>query len=415
MLTEEGEQAAQAAPASDPQRSILIVCPDAPAPPTWGFGVRVFHLATQLARGHRVTLVAYGRSGDRRDWTSLARTLHAVRPVPAPASFRARRWRQLASMASRSSFHLTSLRSHAMQRAIDELLSESHFDLVQVESSALMCFDFGSTPVVLDEHNIEYDLLRQVAEVETSPVRRMYGRAEAAKVRREERDAWRRSDGCATTSPDDETVVRRAYPALPTAVVPNAVDTDALRPSAVSCDPERMVFVGQMNYRPNADAVDWFARQVLPLVRRARPAAALEVVGHEVPPSLRGLPGVTYSGWVEDVKPYLARAGIVVAPLRAGGGTRLKVLEGLSMAKPVVSTTVGAAGIEALPGEHLLLADDPGEMADQILRLMSDPGLRDRLGAEGRALVVQRYGWTAAAARMDAFHNEVLASSSRTR
>ncbi|MGA8015994.1 MAG: glycosyltransferase [Candidatus Dormiibacterota bacterium] len=391
------------------------MCPEAPAPPTWGFGVRVFHLATQLARRHRVTLLAYASSAQLSDWSELARSLHRVRPVQPPPSFRSRRRRQLISLCGRSSFHLSALRSQAMQRAIQEELAGGGFDMVQVESSAMMCFDFGTTAVVLDEHNIEYDLLRQVARVESSPVRRLYGAVEANKVRHDEREAWGRSDGCVTTSLGDEAVVRRTCTGLPTTVVPNAVDTDRLRPARAAADPERMVFVGKMNYRPNADAVAWFARRVLPRVRRVRPGAVLEVVGDEVPASLRGLAGVRYTGWVPDIRPFLERAGVVVAPLRAGGGTRLKILEALSMARPVVSTTVGAAGIDVVSGMHLILADEPDAMADQILRLMADPALGARLGAEGRSLMVDHYGWTAAANRLEAFHAEVTGGPARRR
>ncbi len=389
------------------RRSILLVCPEIPAPPTWGFAVRVHHLAVHLGRRHRVSLIGYGRLRDQSDWVDLAGMVHRVRVVPPPSTLARRRWHQLASLVSPSSFHLTTLHSQAMQQAIGELLAEDHVDLVQVESSALMCFDFGSVPLVLDEHNIEYDLLRQVAGVERSLLRRGFGAVDSLKARREERRAWERAQCCVATSPEDEAVIRAAHPSACTAVVPNGVDTDAFRPSGEPADPERLLFVGKMNYRPNADAVVWFARHVLPRVRRSRPSTLFEVVGSDVPASLRGLPGVTWTGWVGDVRPSLEHAGVVVAPLRAGGGTRLKILEGLAMAKPVVSTSLGATGIDAVPGRHLIVADDPDGMADQILRLMSDAGLRARLGAEGRALVLRRYGWAAAARRLDDFHGQI--------
>jgi glycosyltransferase involved in cell wall biosynthesis len=135
----------------------------------------------------------------------------------------------------------------------------------------------------------------------------------------------------------------------------------------------------------------------------------LTVVGKGTPAWLRRLegPGVVVTGAVDDVRPHLERASVVVAPLRVGSGTRLKVLEGLSTAKPVVSTTLGAEGLDVTDGEHLLLADDPAEMADAILRVIADEALAARLGAAGRALVLERYGWAGAAARLEAFHAQV--------
>jgi sugar transferase (PEP-CTERM/EpsH1 system associated) len=422
QLTDDERWAAAGPMTVSPGRRILIVCPEAPSPPDGGFNLRVYHLATQLARRNRVTLLAYGAADDGRDWDGLARTLEGVHRVPPPAIRAAghqlgalrRRRRQLASLVRRSSFHLNVLRSESMQAAIDGLVRTAGFDIIQVESSGMMCFDYlGDAPVVLDEHNIEYDLLSRVAEVETSPLRRLFGRLEATKARREELRAWKVVDGCVATSVVDESVIRSACPAVRTAVVPNAVDTDWFTPGTAPVDQDSMVFVGRMDYRPNVDAVTWFALHVLPRVRRVRPSATLTVVGDGAPPSVRRLAGhgVVLTGRVEDVRPFVHHAGVVVAPLRAGSGTRLKVLEALSMAKALVSTPVGVEGIDVTAGEHLLLADDPDEMADKILVLMSDPVLRARIGALGRTLVVERYGWTAAVARLEAFHGEVVRSA----
>jgi sugar transferase (PEP-CTERM/EpsH1 system associated) len=421
----EGQRPTSVVPSSGgPGRRILIVCPQAPSPPDGGFDLRVHHLAYQLARRHRVILLAYGFPGDGRDWVGLAQTFeraHWVRP-PATLGFQrrrrvaslSRRRRQLVSLWGRSSFHLNALRSRAMQEAIDRLCRTADFDLIQVESSRMMCFDYPrGTPLVLDEHNIEYDLLDRVAAVETSPLRRRFGQLEATRTRREEWRAWATVDGCIATSVVDEAVIRRTCPAVPTAVVPNAVDTDYFSPGDVAVDQDSMVFVGRMDYRPNVDAVTWFALHVLPHVRRVRPSVVLTVVGDGAPSSVRRLagPDVIVTGRVDDVRPFVRRAGVVVVPLRAGGGTRFKVLEALSMAKPVVSTTVGVEGLDVAGGEHLLLADDPDEMAKHVLHLMADPALRARIGAAGRSLAVERYGWAAAAARLETFHSEVVAGA----
>jgi glycosyltransferase involved in cell wall biosynthesis len=409
-------------------RRILIVAPEAPSPPMGGFSLRVHHLAGELARRHQVTLLTYGTPDDGHDWSGLGRTLAAVHSVPPPPTLRlgpsgtrstaARRAHQLASVCSRGSFHLGSLRSRAMQQTLDRLVDDPGFDLIQVESSQMMWVDLpGPTPVVLDEHNVEFALLERVAGVERSPLRRWYGRLEAGKARGEERRCWERVDGCVVTSAADEAIIQRERPGSVTGVVPNGVDTEHFRPAAGETpEGSGMVFVGRMDYRPNVDAVEWFVRTVLPLVRAAEPTAVLTVVGGGgVPPALRRLsgPGLVMTGLVDDVRPFVHRAAMVVVPLRAGGGTRLKLLEALAMAKPVVSTSVGAEGVDVIAGEHLLTADSPEPMADQILRVMAERGLGPRLGLAGRSLVLDRYSWSASARRLEEFHDRIAASAER--
>ena len=392
------------------RRRILILCPEPPAPPTWGFALRVYHLARELARRHDVTLLTYDTGDESRDWRHLAE-LFAVRRVHAPRSMRGKRLGQLRSLISRRSFHLGSLRSPAMQRALDQLTSGGRFDVIQIESSQMSGFDFPAGPLlVLDEHNVEHDLMRRVAAVERSAPRRLYQGVEYRKVRREEVAAWRRADGCTVTSVQDERSVRQSAPATPVRVVPNGVDLEHFAPTNDREDPDSIVFVGSINYRPNTDAVLHFAEQILPRIRRLRPSATLLVVGQGAPEAVRRLDGpeVRIVGAVPDVRPYVGRAAVAAVPLRMGGGTRLKVLEGLAMGKALVSTALGCEGIDVEDGRHLLIADQPEAFARAVVRLMEDAQLRRRLGAAGRELVERRYGWEAAGAELDAFHTELL-------
>ena len=260
-------------------------------------------------------------------------------------------------------------------------------------------FEFPRDRVlVLDEHNVEYELLRRVASTDHSMIRRLYHGLEQRKVKAEELRAWRRCDGCAVTSAKDEETVHRESPSTPTRVVANAVDLDGFAPSPVPVEPESLVFVGTMNFRPNADAVIHFVREILPLVRRSRPSATLTVVGQNVLPPVRRLagPAVRITGLVDDVRPYVARASVVIAPLRVGGGTRLKVLEGLAMGKAVVSTTIGCEGLAVADREHLRIADTPEAFADCVVELMSDASQRERSGGPGASwrsgLLVARGG-----------------------
>ena len=226
----------RSAPDDDAARRILFISPEAPSPPTWGFAIRVHHLARELAVCHQVSLLTYGVRGDGRDWDGMERTFAAVHRVAPPEALRNRRRSQVRSLRSGSSFQAASLGSTAMQHAIDDLTARDDYDIIQVESSHMTGFEFPRDRVlVLDEHNVEYELLRRVASTDRSIVRRLYHGLEQRKVKAEELRAWRRCDGCALTSAEDEETVLRESPSTPTRVVPNAVDLDGLRTFIGAC------------------------------------------------------------------------------------------------------------------------------------------------------------------------------------
>jgi glycosyltransferase involved in cell wall biosynthesis len=166
-----------------------------------------------------------------------------------------------------------------------------------------------------------------------------------------------------------------------------------------------LLFFGTLSYGPNADGLVWFCEQVLPRVRQSKPDVRLEVVGLDPPPrvtALGRLPGVQVTGFVPDIRPKLWSATMCVVPLLAGGGTRLKILEALAAGCPVISTTVGAEGLELMDGKHLLIADDPEEFARDVVALLESDALRHRLADAGRRAVAEKYDWQEIAPRLEA-------------
>ncbi|MGH7902832.1 MAG: glycosyltransferase family 4 protein [Candidatus Dormibacteraceae bacterium] len=399
--------------------SILIVTPSLPYPPIWGFGIRVYQIIRGLSRRNRVWLCCYGgREGDDAAVAALGRFCEGVTVVPVPeAPRRTRRRQQVATALSTGSYHRRRLGHRGMQQAIDRLLAERDFDVVQVESSHMAGFDFSAAPVVvLDEHNLEYELLRRASGIERSPVRRLYARFEAAKVFREERRSWSSVSGCIVTSERERAIVETVAPRLATAVVPNGVDTDYFRPADIAADPDGLVLTGLMTYRPNADGAVHFARDILPIVRRARPQATFTAVGWGLPAGLKPLldGGTRSTGRVPDVRPYLSAAAAVVVPIRMGGGTRLKVLDGLAMARPMVSTRLGCEGLNVRDREHLLVADGAEAFAGAVVELLRNPASAAEMGRRGRALVAARYDWPAIIESLEGFHHRVLGARGGT-
>lgn len=389
--------------------TILMLSPWFPYPVNWGFAKRVYHLLEELARRHDITLLTYTDGDDEEPRRELGRFC-TVRTVPRPALPAGKRLAQLASVASPASFQHRLMHSAAMQQALDDLSRGTAFDVIHVSTSQMACFRFDPrSPVVLDEHNIEYELYYRVFQAEGSLPRRLFNWLEYKKFRREEIAAWRAADGCAMTSAREVATVTALLPDTPVVTVPNAVDTEYFAPAAATVDPERIVLTGLMKYRPNVDGAQFFVRDVLPRILRARPAATFYVVGGEPAPEVTRLaaPNVVVTGGVDDVRPYVHESAVFVVPLRMGSGTRLKVLEGLSMGKPMVSTSIGCEGIDVADREHLLIADGADAFADAVLELMGNPALARALADRGRTLMLERYRWQAVAATLEALYEQV--------
>jgi glycosyltransferase involved in cell wall biosynthesis len=199
-------------------------------------------------------------------------------------------------------------------------------------------------------------------------------------------------------------IVEGISPHTLVAVIPNGVDLDYFgNPGTHDVDRSAVVFTGRMNYRPNADAAIYFVRDILPTVLHARADAIFYVVGSDPPPEVRALagPNVVITGAVDDVRPHLHRAAVVVAPVRAGSGTRLKILEALAAGKAVVSTPLGCEGLDVQDGKDLLVAGSPEKFAAEVVRLLDDPGSSAVLGATGAARVAQAYGWGTVLAKLE--------------
>lgn len=396
---------------------ILLLTPSLPYPPIWGFGIRVYQLVRELSRRHRVTLLTYGREdetpeAEAENIAALRAVGAEVHVVPPPRPLGGKRGAQALSLLSPRSYQTSSLQSPAMQDALTRLLAGQAFDLIQVESSQMAGFDFGSkVPLVLDEHNLEYELLYRLYQGERSPGRRLYNWAEYVKFRREEQACWHRADACLLTSGRERELLRDETPDKAAVVVPNGVDIEFYQPSEAPVEPDSLVFTGLMSYRPNIDGIVYFVEEVLPRIHQVRPNVTLTIVGAGAGEEVDRLAGprVTVTGTVPDTRVYFARAAVAVVPLRMGSGTRLKVLEGLAMGKPLVSTSIGCEGIHVKDGEHLLIADEAQPLADAVLCVLSDTALAASLARQGRALVECEYGWAAITAQLEAFYAQILA------
>jgi glycosyltransferase involved in cell wall biosynthesis len=237
-----------------------------------------------------------------------------------------------------------------------------------------------------------------------------YSLVQWQRLQRYERRACEVADRVVAVSETDAEALRRLVPGLEPTVVPNGVDMEfytapvALLPEGQGPGDRDLVFTAKMDFRPNVDAVLWFAHGVLPLIRKESPETRFWVVGKSPHPRLEPLaddPGVVLTGWVEDVRPYIAGAGVYVIPLRIGGGTRLKVLEAMAMGKAIVSTSLGCEGFDLVPDQELILADAPASFATEVVGLLRDPERRQRLGRAARRFAGARYDWRMIVPRLE--------------
>jgi polysaccharide biosynthesis protein PslH len=407
-----------------PERLNILYVSQMPAsPPRFGAQARTHGLMTQLARRHNLTaamLVDDGFDADecRRAMQAYCREVLLVRN-PYGEEGLAKRLLQVRSLASIRSFERLRATLPELQRSLDRILRAKRFDLVNLEFPYLGHYHLRQAPpgeklpaLVVDSHEIAYDLARQFARSGGSMGRRVYAGANWRKLRREELGAYRNADGVYLCSSADERRLLDQVPRLRTAVVPNAADVEYFQPRVTDPPPDgrTIVYFGLLSTVPNIDAVVHFVQEIWPRIAKAHPEARFKIIGGRPPPSLQALAGprVELTGLVSDLRPHLAAAAAVVVPLRLGGGTRLKIVEAMAMGKAIVSTRLGAEGIDALPGRDILLEDEPAAFADTVLRLLAEPDLATRIGRSARELAVERYGWSEAARTLEGFYRQVM-------
>ena len=379
---------------------VLVLDEEVPYPLNSGKRIRTWNLLRHLAREHTITLLCYGRpeqpgiplleaSGIR---VVLVEELPPTNSLPFYAG-------ALANLASPWPYSVARHHTRRFLRAIRKLRASKHYDLVHCEWTPYASYiqDAGDLPMLVMAHNIETTVWRRRAEHSSSPAERIYMGLQAAKMARFEKRCFAHATRVVAVT-EEEQQTAKAWGARATSLVSNGVDTEYLKPASAAAEPDSLLFLGSLDWQPNRDALLYLLREILPAIQTANPRATLRVVGRQPAAKLReqveGLRGVEWVGEVPDIRPYFAQAAVVLVPLRIGGGSRIKILESLSMGKAVVTTTVGAEGLEVASGRDCVIADAPKDFARAVVELLADPERAAELGANGRSLVLERYDWS---------------------
>lgn len=404
-------------------KRILFLTPQLPYPLHQGTTLRNFGLISGLdERGHRVALLSFAELEQPRiEDTPLASLCDPGITIPAPHRSMQQRLRDLigghADMARRRW-------SEVFKDALCDLLSRHTFDVVHIEGIEMAPYLpilKGAAPgamLIYDAHNAEYALQQRIAAQDMRLPRRLplagYSFIQAQRLRKYETETCRAVDHVIAVSEADAVLLGKLPHHTPISVIPNAILTDEYRAGEITpADIPRpsLVFTGKMDFRPNVDAVLWFADEILPRIMASIPGVHFTAVGqkpHSRLDPLRARPEVTLTGYVDDIQPFLAAADVYVAPLRMGSGTRFKLLEAMAMGRAVVSTRIGAEGLAITDGEHMLLADTPDEFAAAVTSLLVDPDRRAALGRHASEFVRQHYDWHTIIPAVEAIYEKVL-------
>ncbi|HEY53823.1 MAG TPA: glycosyltransferase [Caldilineae bacterium] len=401
-------------------RNLLFLLSTSPLPIASGGQLRMYHVLRALARrDHVITVLSFWREeGERRGLTQLAGELgidvvtvpftRLSRSIRTPSGF----LQMLVTQVQGRPGDIAIWSQPAMFQALEQALASASIDLIQVEWPYLAPYALAHPhiPRVLVTYDIFSVALSRRAALAANPFSHFWLRRQASVWKRYEASLYGQFAAIGAMSAVDAEIIRHRNAAANPVILPNGVDTTALTPGEIRPLVRNLLFVGSPTHAPNLDAACWLLTAIWPELHRRHPELELTLVNLEHPQVRACLkPGVELLGRVPDLKPIYRQADIAVAPLRAGSGTRLKILEAFALGVPVVSTTIGWEGLTVTPGKHLLSADDAQDFVEAIEHLIGYPHERERLVRQARALVVEHYDWSHIAQLHETMYESVLA------
>lgn len=403
---------------------VVVVDGDVSYPPSSGKRLRTLHLMLRLARRHRLTYIARAHHGGEIGEAATFLGDHGIEAIllddPLPRKqglgFYARLARNLLSPLPYSA---ASHRSRRMAEAVRSYAATHKVDLWQVEWTPYVAALPArvKAPRLLIAHNVDSLIWQRYYENERQPLKRFYIRQQWRKFERFERRVFAEVDRIVAVSPEDAALMRRQFGVENVDVVENGVDGAYFENVRGGGKAQGILFLGSLDWRPNLDSVRLLLDDVFPAVQRAEPSSRLCLVGRNAPDWL--IQRVAHTANVElysnvaDVRPYLAESGVLAVPLRIGGGSRLKILEALACGLPVVSTRVGAEGLELRPGKDLIVVERVEDMAAALVDSIRHPQRIREMARQGRQVVREHYDWDSLAAKLERVWEKCVFGESR--
>jgi polysaccharide biosynthesis protein PslH len=390
---------------------LLLVFPFVPYPPNDGGRIGFWNPIHYLSRRHEVHVACLATKDDAKHCEALKASCASLQVLRHEMSSKPVQAIQgvMGYPPGTARKYWDHRFNEVIRRAIEtheiELVEFHHLNAAAYRESA------GRLPAVLREHNIEHVVWERHARFAPF-LERNYARMVASRVKRYEAEVAPKFDRCVVVSPADAEFLRRVSPTARIEVIPSGVDTEYFRPNPdVEEESNKMVMTGSFAWPPKQHNLRVILEQIMPLIRARAPHATLIVVGKGIPKYLQRLaaqtPGVTLTGCVPDVRPYVWSASLLLNYLESGGGIALKILEGFAMRKAVLSNRLGCEGIEVVHDREVFFADDPEAIAEAAAQLLGNPPLRRRLADQGYELVNHKYAWEIIARQFDAMYASV--------
>ena len=385
-----------------------------------GSSVREFYLIKHLCRSHSITVLTLIKPTELQELDALRELGVEVIAVTEPPSKILSKWPNRFFSWFQLIFDpfpnfTKTYPIQELQKLLSGLIDEKkpdilHFDHLFV--APLINNINSNLPIVLTEHNIENQLTERLSRQKLKFTHRLGLWIEARKLRAYEMKTLQKCHACICVSRIDSEELQRFVPETPIFVVPNGVDTQYFDPSNKLTDQRRdLLFFGNLGYPPNFEAILYFCHEIFPLIKKEQPGLSLNIVGPNAPNSIMALqanPGINFIGYVEDIRPYLWQAAICVVPLLSGGGTRLKILEAMAAQLPVVSTHIGAEGLQITHEKNILIADTPRQFAESVLRLYHQPDVAQKIALNGHILAKESYDWESISTQLESVFQSLL-------
>lgn len=380
------------------KKRCLIVTPKLPYPPNDGGNIRMFNMIKHFHKYYDMDLVSFTickyTSEDMDYLKSFFRNIYTL---DFKSPFSKILWMTLTSFISKRPIIYIRYYQNEMIRLLTRMSSQVNYDLAFFSNMhmAQYCYLFPRAFKILDAHNNDIRIMRRWSDTQTNIIKRLFGYTQTSCIENFYKRMLPFLNAVITVSEKEREEFDKLCPGANLIVCRNGVDLDHYKSDAPAEKDGSLLYTGDMSWWPNTDASLYFIRDIFPLIKQKKPEVRLVLAGREPPFSLLTLRGkdIEITGYVEDIRPYFQKAGVFVVPLRAGGGTRLKILEAMAMKVPVVSTSVGCEGLEVENERHLIIRDNPGEFAKAVISILTNQELQEKLTSEAYFLILSEYNW----------------------
>jgi sugar transferase (PEP-CTERM/EpsH1 system associated) len=398
---------------------ILFITDYLPYPLISGDRIRVYNLIMRLAVNHQVTICAPTRSQEEE--TSVRHLKKVCGEVETGEIKRKNLFQRLPGLAqfalTGKPLELSFLYSERLWEKVNKLSITERYDIIHIEHSRMAFYldavrNYHSHGTVLSFQNVAVEQYKSISNIHSGSIAKLRAKLFSLQMSQWETHTAQRFHRCVTVSANDRELLLARNPDLRIDLVPNGVDTQLYKPLPCEDLQPAILFIGTMSYPPCSDGAIYFCESILPHIRKIIGDVKLWIVGADPPPEVKKLEDdfICVTGRVPDILPYYKKSSVCVVPLRAGGGTRLKILEAMALGRPVVSTTIGCEGLEVVDWEHLLISDSPEQFAEKTVRLLTDQQLYQQISVNGRQLVEAQYDWDQIAGRLIAVYTELIAN-----